>query len=175
MQSRPIFNKSTRFEDMRNFDDERAPFRRPSGKKYVLSVGWIFFSYILLHITWTYWRTFSFIICIILPELCIILLLVTDQWIKLQGCTPGMMILIWLSFHSKLSWLIRLYPSQTYQKLDFTLIRQSNWLVSHVLCPSLWSSGAICFRFNFSMDNAGNQNLVSHPLGSMPRGLRPCH
>ncbi|KAM7525478.1 hypothetical protein LguiA_015380 [Lonicera macranthoides] len=31
--SRPIFNKSTRFEDMRNFDDERAPFRRPSVKK----------------------------------------------------------------------------------------------------------------------------------------------
>ncbi|KAL1809114.1 hypothetical protein DCAR_0728646 [Daucus carota subsp. sativus] len=31
--SRPIFNKSTRFEDMRNFDDERAPFRRSSGKK----------------------------------------------------------------------------------------------------------------------------------------------
>ncbi|XP_015897712.3 protein IWS1 homolog 1 [Ziziphus jujuba] len=31
--SRPIFNKSTRFEDMRNLDDERAPFRRPSVKK----------------------------------------------------------------------------------------------------------------------------------------------
>ncbi|KAF8396792.1 hypothetical protein HHK36_018425 [Tetracentron sinense] len=31
--SRPIFNKSTRFEDMRNFDDERVPFRRPSLKK----------------------------------------------------------------------------------------------------------------------------------------------
>ncbi|XP_057466818.1 protein IWS1 homolog 1-like [Actinidia eriantha] len=31
--SRPIFNKSTRFEDMRNFDDERVPFRRPSVKK----------------------------------------------------------------------------------------------------------------------------------------------
>ncbi|CBI32360.3 hypothetical protein VitviT2T_009337 [Vitis vinifera] len=31
--SRPIFNKSTRFEDMRNFDDERVPFRRPSAKK----------------------------------------------------------------------------------------------------------------------------------------------
>ncbi|CAK9173460.1 unnamed protein product [Ilex paraguariensis] len=31
--SRPIFNKSTRFEDMRNFDDERVLFRRPSVKK----------------------------------------------------------------------------------------------------------------------------------------------
>lgn len=31
--SRPIFNKSTRFEDMRNFEDERAPYRRPSMKK----------------------------------------------------------------------------------------------------------------------------------------------
>ncbi|KAJ9555184.1 hypothetical protein OSB04_009798 [Centaurea solstitialis] len=31
--SRPIFNKSTRFEDMRNFEDERTPFRRPSVKK----------------------------------------------------------------------------------------------------------------------------------------------
>ncbi|CAL5429444.1 unnamed protein product [Camellia sinensis] len=31
--SRPIFNKSTRFEDMRNFDDEKVPFRRPSAKK----------------------------------------------------------------------------------------------------------------------------------------------
>ncbi|KAI7749907.1 hypothetical protein M8C21_014080 [Ambrosia artemisiifolia] len=31
--SRPIFNKSTRFEDMRNFEDERAPIRRPSMKK----------------------------------------------------------------------------------------------------------------------------------------------
>ncbi|CAL5429435.1 unnamed protein product [Camellia sinensis] len=28
--SRPIFNKSTRFEDMRNFDDEKVPFRRES-------------------------------------------------------------------------------------------------------------------------------------------------
>ncbi|XP_068635681.1 protein IWS1 homolog 1-like [Aristolochia californica] len=33
--SRPIFNKSTRFEDMRGFDDERTPFRRPSAKKAV--------------------------------------------------------------------------------------------------------------------------------------------
>ncbi|KAF8397472.1 hypothetical protein HHK36_016389 [Tetracentron sinense] len=33
--SRPIFNKSTRFEDMRNFDDEKVPFRRPSLKKPV--------------------------------------------------------------------------------------------------------------------------------------------
>ncbi|GLT28782.1 hypothetical protein SLA2020_036890 [Shorea laevis] len=31
--SRPIFNKSTRFEDMRNIDDDRVPFRRPSVKK----------------------------------------------------------------------------------------------------------------------------------------------
>ncbi|KAL3500019.1 hypothetical protein ACH5RR_039112 [Cinchona calisaya] len=31
--SRPIFNKSTRFEDMRNYEDERAAFRRPSVKK----------------------------------------------------------------------------------------------------------------------------------------------
>ncbi|XP_052170147.1 protein IWS1 homolog 1-like [Diospyros lotus] len=31
--SRPIFNKSTRFEEMRNFDDERVPFRRPSVKR----------------------------------------------------------------------------------------------------------------------------------------------
>ncbi|PIN20152.1 hypothetical protein CDL12_07168 [Handroanthus impetiginosus] len=30
--SRPIFNKSTRFEDMKNFEDERA-FRRPPAKK----------------------------------------------------------------------------------------------------------------------------------------------
>ncbi|KAJ0051784.1 hypothetical protein Pint_03525 [Pistacia integerrima] len=31
--SRPIFNKSTRFEDMKNNDDDRVPFRRPSVKK----------------------------------------------------------------------------------------------------------------------------------------------
>ncbi|KAM5573578.1 protein IWS1 [Rosa sericea] len=31
--SRPLFNKSTRFEDMRNIDEERVPFRRPSVKK----------------------------------------------------------------------------------------------------------------------------------------------
>ncbi|KAL9263007.1 IWS1 homolog 1-like protein [Drosera capensis] len=31
--SRPIFNKSTRFEDMRNADEERAPYRRPPMKK----------------------------------------------------------------------------------------------------------------------------------------------
>lgn len=31
--SRPIFNKSTRFEDMRNFEDERTPIRRPTMKK----------------------------------------------------------------------------------------------------------------------------------------------
>ncbi|CAA6654994.1 unnamed protein product [Spirodela intermedia] len=33
--SRPIFNKSTRFEDMRGFDDERIPYRRPPMKKQV--------------------------------------------------------------------------------------------------------------------------------------------
>ncbi|KAL5541065.1 hypothetical protein UlMin_002430 [Ulmus minor] len=33
--SRPIFNKSTRFEDMRSAEDERVPFRRPSAKKPV--------------------------------------------------------------------------------------------------------------------------------------------
>ncbi|KAL6626724.1 hypothetical protein ACP70R_030450 [Stipagrostis hirtigluma subsp. patula] len=32
-KSRPIFNKSTRFEDMRRYDDERAPYRRPQMKK----------------------------------------------------------------------------------------------------------------------------------------------
>jgi transcription factor SPN1 len=31
--SRPIFNKSTRFEDMRNNEDDRVPYRRPSVKK----------------------------------------------------------------------------------------------------------------------------------------------
>lgn len=31
--SRPIFNKSTRFEDMKNFDEDRVPFRRPSVKR----------------------------------------------------------------------------------------------------------------------------------------------
>ncbi|XP_008777045.1 protein IWS1 homolog 1-like [Phoenix dactylifera] len=31
--SRPIFNKSTRFEDMRSLDDERVPYRRPSSQK----------------------------------------------------------------------------------------------------------------------------------------------
>ncbi|KAK3428746.1 hypothetical protein EUGRSUZ_E00221 [Eucalyptus grandis] len=31
--SRPIFNKSTRFEDMRNLEDDRIPYRRPSVKK----------------------------------------------------------------------------------------------------------------------------------------------
>ncbi|KAG6687929.1 hypothetical protein I3842_11G098900 [Carya illinoinensis] len=31
--SRPIFNKSTRFEEMRNVDDERVPYRRPPLKK----------------------------------------------------------------------------------------------------------------------------------------------
>jgi transcription factor SPN1 len=33
MQSRPIFNKSTRFEDMRNLDEDRVPYRRPPVKK----------------------------------------------------------------------------------------------------------------------------------------------
>ncbi|KAL4334822.1 hypothetical protein GQ457_07G011980 [Hibiscus cannabinus] len=31
--SRPIFNKSTRFEDMRNVDDDRVPMRRPPVKR----------------------------------------------------------------------------------------------------------------------------------------------
>ncbi|GJN37497.1 hypothetical protein PR202_gb26464 [Eleusine coracana subsp. coracana] len=31
--SRPIFNKSTSFEDMRRYDDERAPYRRPQMRK----------------------------------------------------------------------------------------------------------------------------------------------
>ncbi|KAL9450982.1 hypothetical protein AB3S75_012684 [Citrus x aurantiifolia] len=31
--SRPIFNKSTRFEDMKTVEDDRVPFRRPSAKK----------------------------------------------------------------------------------------------------------------------------------------------
>uniref|UniRef100_A0A7N0TYU6 TFIIS N-terminal domain-containing protein n=2 Tax=Kalanchoe fedtschenkoi TaxID=63787 RepID=A0A7N0TYU6_KALFE len=31
--SRPIFNKSTRFEDMRNLEEDRAPYRRPAAKK----------------------------------------------------------------------------------------------------------------------------------------------
>ncbi|KAH7510850.1 hypothetical protein ACOSP7_003197 [Xanthoceras sorbifolium] len=31
--SRPIFNKSTRFEDMKNVEDDRIPFRRPFVKK----------------------------------------------------------------------------------------------------------------------------------------------
>ncbi|KAB2000448.1 hypothetical protein ES319_D12G232700v1 [Gossypium barbadense] len=31
--SRPIFNKSTRFEDMRNVDDDRVPLRRPPVKR----------------------------------------------------------------------------------------------------------------------------------------------
>ncbi|KAH1074879.1 hypothetical protein J1N35_027207 [Gossypium stocksii] len=31
--SRPIFNKSTRFEDMRNVDDDRVPLRRPPAKR----------------------------------------------------------------------------------------------------------------------------------------------
>ncbi|OAY74538.1 Protein IWS [Ananas comosus] len=35
--SRPIFNKSTRFEDMRSFDDERVPYRRPAHKKPISS------------------------------------------------------------------------------------------------------------------------------------------
>lgn len=30
--SRPIFNKSTRFEDMRSYEDERIPYRRPAPK-----------------------------------------------------------------------------------------------------------------------------------------------
>ncbi|CAH9086087.1 unnamed protein product [Cuscuta epithymum] len=33
--SRPIFNKSTRFEDMKNFEEERSPYRRPPVKKPV--------------------------------------------------------------------------------------------------------------------------------------------
>lgn len=37
--SRPIFNKSTRFEDMRNFEDERTPFRRPTAKKMANKSG----------------------------------------------------------------------------------------------------------------------------------------
>ncbi|PAN32221.1 hypothetical protein PAHAL_5G472600 [Panicum hallii] len=37
--SRPIFNKSTRFEDMRRYDDERAPYRRPQMKKPSSSIS----------------------------------------------------------------------------------------------------------------------------------------
>ncbi|KAJ3693697.1 hypothetical protein LUZ60_009177 [Juncus effusus] len=39
--SRPIFNKSTRFEDMRSYDDERerAPYRRPSKKPMARQAG----------------------------------------------------------------------------------------------------------------------------------------
>lgn len=37
--SRPIFNKSTRFEDMRNYDDERIPFRRPTKKSVNQATG----------------------------------------------------------------------------------------------------------------------------------------
>ncbi|XP_078428522.1 transcription elongation factor (TFIIS) family protein [Wolffia australiana] len=37
--SRPIFNKSTRFEDMRGFDDEKIPYRRPTAKKLVSKVA----------------------------------------------------------------------------------------------------------------------------------------
>ncbi|XP_074583003.1 protein IWS1 homolog 1-like [Curcuma longa] len=33
--SRPIFNKSTRFEDMRRIDDDRVPYRRPPSQKQV--------------------------------------------------------------------------------------------------------------------------------------------
>ncbi|XP_078178387.1 transcription elongation factor (TFIIS) family protein [Carex rostrata] len=35
--SRPIFNKSLRFEDMRNYDDERVQYRRPASKKPMTS------------------------------------------------------------------------------------------------------------------------------------------
>lgn len=51
MQSRPIFNKSTRFEDMRNFDDERVPFRRPSVKKYFSSYTINSFVYVIAFIS----------------------------------------------------------------------------------------------------------------------------
>ncbi|PKA51961.1 hypothetical protein AXF42_Ash008190 [Apostasia shenzhenica] len=37
--SRPIFNKSTRFEDMRGYDDERIHYRRPSSKPVNKSAG----------------------------------------------------------------------------------------------------------------------------------------
>ncbi|ERN07915.1 protein IWS1 homolog 1 [Amborella trichopoda] len=37
--SRPIFQKSTRYEDMRRFDDEKVPFRRPSAKKPVTNAA----------------------------------------------------------------------------------------------------------------------------------------
>ncbi|WOL09278.1 hypothetical protein Cni_G18031 [Canna indica] len=33
--SRPIFNKSTRYEDMRSYEDDRTPYRRPSAQKQV--------------------------------------------------------------------------------------------------------------------------------------------
>ncbi|KAH9327293.1 hypothetical protein KI387_007471, partial [Taxus chinensis] len=33
--SRPIFQKSTRYEDMRGFDEDRVPYRRPPPKKPV--------------------------------------------------------------------------------------------------------------------------------------------
>ncbi|KAM7490982.1 hypothetical protein LguiA_033903 [Lonicera macranthoides] len=37
--SRPIFNKSTRFEDMKSFEEERVPFQRPSFKKPMNRAG----------------------------------------------------------------------------------------------------------------------------------------
>ncbi|XP_031486034.1 protein IWS1 homolog 1 [Nymphaea colorata] len=37
--SRPIFQKSTRFEDMKHYDDERAPYRRPPVKKPIAKVA----------------------------------------------------------------------------------------------------------------------------------------
>ncbi|KAK9152931.1 hypothetical protein Sjap_000411 [Stephania japonica] len=38
--SRPMFNKSTRFEDMRNIDEERVPFQQPASKKPVICIKW---------------------------------------------------------------------------------------------------------------------------------------
>ncbi|KAK9152930.1 hypothetical protein Sjap_000410 [Stephania japonica] len=38
--SRPIFSKSTRFEDLRYIDEERAPYQRPAAKKPVICIKW---------------------------------------------------------------------------------------------------------------------------------------
>ena len=49
IQSRPIFQKSTRYEELRNFDDERPPPPRPPTKKWAICNITNIMRYIYFH------------------------------------------------------------------------------------------------------------------------------
>lgn len=106
LQSRPIFNKSTRFEDMRNVEDDRIPYRRPSVKKYFLllvtSVSSLFYHVHFLSI-----RSFRFFFFLVnfLVSLDNCLIWMVDRWIglrvKIRGWSLGTVILMLTCSHGE--------------------------------------------------------------------------